>query len=66
MRPSSSPASEAQNTVLPIQSCGTASALASASTPRSRSTSKVRWFVMCARGVLASQRYWFTSTLGTP
>ena len=58
MRPSSSPARETQNTLLPINSCGAACSIASASTsgPRSRSTSIVRWLVMWARGVLASQR----------
>lgn len=57
-RPSSTPASELQKTLLSISACGVACIMASASTsrPRSRSTSMVRWLVICARGVLASQR----------
>ena len=50
-------ASDVQNTLLPISSCGTDFSLASSSMPSSRSTSMVRWLVMWARGVLASQAY---------
>ncbi len=52
-RPSSSPARLVQKVVLPIRCCGVACVITSCSTPRSRSTSIVRWLVMCARGVSA-------------
>lgn len=47
------PARLVQKVVSPISRCGVACATTSASTPRSRSTSMVRWLVMCARGVSA-------------
>src|SRR5699024_3162604 len=66
IRPISSPASEVQNTVSPIVSCGVASAMTWYSMPTSRKISMVRWLVICARGVLAVQRYLVIVMLGTP
>ncbi len=66
IRPISSPASDVHNTVSPISSCGVPAASASFSTPASRSTSSVRWLVMWARGVFATQPYLLTSSVSTP
>ncbi|MNG10520.1 hypothetical protein D3C84_939930 [compost metagenome] len=56
-RPSSSPAKLVAQTLLAISSWGLATARTCSSTPASRNTSMVRWLVMCARGLLAVQRY---------
>ena len=64
IRPISSPAIEVQNTVSPISSCGVASASTWRSMPMSRKTSIARWLVMCARGVLAVQRYFVIMMFG--
>src|SRR6201999_2901258 len=66
MRPISSPASDVHSTVSPIRCCGVPWASASACTPRSRSTSMVRWLVMWARGVFATQPYLVTSVVCIP
>jgi hypothetical protein len=65
-RPSSSPARLEQKTVSPIRCCGVAWATTWSSMPASRSTSIVRWFVMCARGVSESRPYLVTTMLATP
>jgi hypothetical protein len=66
IRPISSPAIDVQNTVSPTSACGVASASTWSSMPRSRKISIARWFVMCARGVFAVQRYLVIMMLGTP
>ena len=65
-RPISSPARLVQNTVSPIRRCGVPLARMSSSMPRSRMISTVRWLVMCARGVLAVQRYLVITMWSTP
>jgi hypothetical protein len=65
-RPISSPAREVQNTVSPIRACSVPWASTSASTPRSRKISTVRWLVMWARGVLAVHRYLVITRWSTP
>ena len=65
-RPSSSPASEVQNTLLRSIACGMDSRIARSSIPRSRRISNPRWLVTWARGVVAVDRYLFTHTVWIP